>query len=275
MQETKRIKNPRKQRKMFFNAPAHLRHKFMAAPLSSELISSKGVRALPVRKGDTVRILRGDNKGFEGKVSRVDVSAYRIYIEGLTREKVDGTNIFVSVHPSKVQIRNLNLDDNWRKDILARKKEIEKPQYEEKVTRKEKVVEETLKAAGKKKKGKQEKVEKKKPEELPIIEEAPKITEKAPTEITEVTEKAPTAKKVRAKKAAAKKPSVKKEAPAEKESIVEQASVEAKTAKKAKPKSTPKKTSESKKAPAEEKATEKTVKPRAKRKTTEASEGGQ
>ncbi len=133
MQKTKRVKNPRKQRKMLFNAPAHVRHKLMGAPLSNELAASKGAKTLPVRKGDTVRIQRGDNKGFEGKVSRVDLKALRIYLEGLTREKVDGTNIFLPIHPSKVEIRNLNLDDNWRKNvILSRKKEIEKPEKEEK-----------------------------------------------------------------------------------------------------------------------------------------------
>jgi large subunit ribosomal protein L24 len=123
----KSVKDPCKQRKMHFNAPAHLRHKAMSAPLSSELSASKGVKNLPVRKGDTVRILRGDNKGFEGKVSRVDLKAYRIYLEGLTREKVDGTNIFLGVHPSKIQIRNLILDDKYRKDtILGRKAAPEK-----------------------------------------------------------------------------------------------------------------------------------------------------
>ena len=106
---------------MLFNAPAHIRHKLMAAPLSNELAASRGAKTLPVRKGDTVRIQRGDHKGFEGKVSRVDLKEYRIYLEGLTREKVDGTNIFLPIHPSKVQIRNLNLDDKWRKGILERK----------------------------------------------------------------------------------------------------------------------------------------------------------
>ena len=99
----------------------------MAAPLSRELSASKGAKTLPVRKGDTVRIMRGDNKGFEGKVSRVDLKAYRLYMEGLTREKVDGTNIFLPIHPSKVEIRNLNLDDKYRKEILARKVAPEKP----------------------------------------------------------------------------------------------------------------------------------------------------
>src|SRR4030042_6054269 len=118
MQDTKRIKNPGKQRKRLFNAPAHIRHKLMAAPLSKELTASKGAKTLPVRRGDTVLIKRGDNKGFEGKVSRVDLKAYRIYLEGLTREKVDGTNIFIAVHPSKVQIRKHNRDDKYRKETI-------------------------------------------------------------------------------------------------------------------------------------------------------------
>lgn len=121
MQATKGVKNPRKQRKNMFNAPAHIRHKFMAAPLAKELAKSKGAKTLPVRKGDTVRILRGDNKGFEGKVSRIDLKNFRVYIEGLTREKVDGTNIFIGVHPSKVLIKNLNLDDDLRKAVVERK----------------------------------------------------------------------------------------------------------------------------------------------------------
>ena len=159
MQDTKRVKNPGKQRKKLFNAPAHLRHKLMAAPLSNELVASRGAKTLPVRKGDTVRIQRGDNKGFEGKVSRVDTKAYRIYIEGFTREKVDGTNIFLPVHPSKVEIRNLNLDDNWRKDILGRKKEIEKPEKKEKAKPAKKVE----KAPKKPKKSRRSQLKKKKP----------------------------------------------------------------------------------------------------------------
>ncbi len=117
-------KNPRKQRKKLFTAPAHMRHKLMAAPLSPELLAQRGIKALPVRKGDTVRVLRGDHKGFEGKVSRIDLKHYRVFLEGLTREKVDGSTVFVALHPSKVMIKNLNLDDKVRKAVLERKKPI-------------------------------------------------------------------------------------------------------------------------------------------------------
>src|SRR3989304_137429 len=125
MQATKSVKDPRKQRYRLFNAPAHMRHKLMSAHLSAELARSHGVRSLPVRKGDTIRIMRGDHEGFEGKISSVDLKNYRIFLEGLTREKVDGTVIFVSVHPSKVLIKNLSLDDKWRKRTIDRKKSLQ------------------------------------------------------------------------------------------------------------------------------------------------------
>ncbi len=118
----KPVTKPTKQRKMLFQAPDHIRYKLFAAPLSPQLKKSHKVKSIPVRSGDTVRIMRGDHKGFEGKITRVDRRKYRIYVEGLTREKVDGTAIFVPVHPSKVMITNLNLDDKWRKKILERKK---------------------------------------------------------------------------------------------------------------------------------------------------------
>jgi len=57
-------------------------------------------------------------QGFEGKISRVDLKNYHVYVEGLTREKVDGTTIFVSIHPSKIMIKTLNLDDKWRKAVV-------------------------------------------------------------------------------------------------------------------------------------------------------------
>ena len=195
MQDTKRVKNPKKQRKRMFNAPAHIRHKLMSAPLSHELTASRGAKTLPVRKGDTILIKRGDNKGFEGKVSRVDLKAYRIYIEGLTREKVDGTNIFLPIHPSKVEIRNLNLDDKWRKNILERKKATVQP-----AKQKAKPTKKVEKAPTKVEEAKEEK-----PVKITTVAEkaAPEVAkEPAPEMVIEEPEQ---------KKATAKKPATKKE----------------------------------------------------------------
>lgn len=112
---------PRKQRKRLFQAPAHIRYKQFSAPLSQELRASHNTRSVPVRVGDTVKVMRGDRKGFEGKVARVDRQKYRIFVEGITREKVDGSTIQIPIHSSKVMITHLNLDDKWRKEALKRK----------------------------------------------------------------------------------------------------------------------------------------------------------
>jgi large subunit ribosomal protein L24 len=119
---------PSKQRKRLFQAPYHVRGKIISAHLSPELRDSYDTRSLPVRKGDTVRILRGDYKGVEGKVLRVDRKKYRIFIEDITRQKADGTTVLVPIHPSKVEIIRLNLDDKNRKRILERKGLTEKAQ---------------------------------------------------------------------------------------------------------------------------------------------------
>jgi len=156
---------PRKQRKMLYQAPHHTRYRHFSAPLSPSLKTSHNVRTLPVRSGDTVRVMRGDRKGVEAKVTKVDRKRYRIFVEGVTREKVDGTTTSVPIHPSKVMITNLNLDDKWRREWLkaeAAAPEAEKPEEklveEEKKQRKKK---KTRKTVGKRKK----KVEKEKTEE--------------------------------------------------------------------------------------------------------------
>ena len=112
---------PTKQRKRLYQAPVNERYKRFSAPLSSKLKESHGTNSVPVRKGDTVMIMRGDRKSAEGKVTQIDRKNYRIFVEGATREKVDGTSIPVPIHPSKVMITRLNLDDKWRKKIMERK----------------------------------------------------------------------------------------------------------------------------------------------------------
>ncbi|HOQ18868.1 MAG: large subunit ribosomal protein [Methanothermobacter sp.] len=114
-------KQPRKQRKYIYEAPLHARRKMMSANLSRELREEYGRRSLPIRKGDKVEILRGDFKGHEGKVEKVDLKRYRVYVEGATIQKVDGTTVYFPLHPSNLRIVDLNLDDEKRIKILERK----------------------------------------------------------------------------------------------------------------------------------------------------------
>ena len=155
------VTKPGAQRKRLFQAPLNQRYKHFSAPLSAELKKSHGTNSLPVRAGDTVKVVRGDRKGIEGKVNKVDRKKYRISIEGVTRDKVDGTAIPVLIHPSKVMIINLNLDDKWRRKILDRKqKKAETPKKlegEEKTQKKEAKEPKTRKKVAEKKKEQEEK----------------------------------------------------------------------------------------------------------------------
>lgn len=228
MQITKPVKAPRKQRKQLYTAPAHLRHKFMAAPLSPELAASKGVKALPVRKGDTVQVTRGDHKGFEGKVSRVDLAKRRIFIEGLTREKVDGTTIFIPVHPSKVMIKNLKLDDKWRQSVVERKSQA-KPKKERLQKKVEKLPEKPAAVAKAEPVAKEPEVAA--PEE-PVEKPSGKKAEVKP----KVTRKASAAKKAKEEPTAEKKASAKKTAVKSEEKLAEEEEDSEKVKSSAKPK---------------------------------------
>ena len=154
---------PSKQRKRLFTAPLHVRYKILSAPLAPELREKYGFRSLPVRVGDKVQVMRGDFKGFEGKILSVDRKKFRITIEGITREKVDGTTINVPIHPSKVMITELNLDDKWRRKIIERKskakEELKRRKEEEEKVKEEAKIEEIEEEETEKEKAKE--VEKK------------------------------------------------------------------------------------------------------------------
>lgn len=92
----------------------HKRDKFLGANLSENLREQHNKRSMRVIKGDTVRILRGEYVGIEGKVEKVNTEKSTLSIEGVQREKIRGGNVKVQVHASNVQIISLNTDDDYR-----------------------------------------------------------------------------------------------------------------------------------------------------------------
>ncbi|KAJ1035531.1 hypothetical protein NDA18_000310 [Ustilago nuda] len=121
----------RAQRKTHFDAPAHLRRKIMSSSLNKELRSEHGIRSLPVRKDDEVLIVRGSQKGAEGKVTQVYRKKWVINIERIHREKTNGATVPLGIHPSNVVITSLKLDED-RKKIIARKASSKKADAETK-----------------------------------------------------------------------------------------------------------------------------------------------
>ena len=100
---------------MFYNVVSkHKRDKFLGANLSENLREQHRRRSMRVIKGDTVRILRGEYVGIEGKVEKVNTERSTLSIEGVQREKIRGGNVKVQIHASNVQIISLNTDDEYR-----------------------------------------------------------------------------------------------------------------------------------------------------------------
>lgn len=110
----KRSKQRRKQRKYRYNAEKHTLGKFLHASLSKVLREKYKKRSLRLRKGDKVKVLRGQFKGKEGKIDSVDLSLSKVNITGIESVKKDGTKSFYSIHASNLMITELNLDDKKR-----------------------------------------------------------------------------------------------------------------------------------------------------------------
>lgn len=115
-------KKPRKQRKRFYQAPLHQKHKFLSAHLSPSLRKKFNRRSLPVRKGDTVKVMRGDFKGLKGKVREVDTKKLKVFVKNITRRKVDGSETPVPFKPSNLMIVEPVMEDPKRRRIVERGK---------------------------------------------------------------------------------------------------------------------------------------------------------
>jgi large subunit ribosomal protein L24 len=111
---------PGKQRKWLYDAPLSSRRKIMSSPLSKELKKKYNRNSLPIRKGDSVKVMRGSFKGASGSITRVDLKKYKVYVEGVTIKKADGTDVEKPVHPSNIMLTELNLEDKKRREVLGR-----------------------------------------------------------------------------------------------------------------------------------------------------------
>lgn len=121
-----RSKQPRKQRKYVRNAPLHIKRKLLGSRLSKELTTKYGRRAIGVRKGDKVKVVRGNFKDHTGIVDTVLTKRTRVFIEGIQNIKRDGNKVFYPIHPSNLIITELNLEDKERQKNLERGKKNDK-----------------------------------------------------------------------------------------------------------------------------------------------------
>lgn len=98
--------------------PKHRRDKMVGAVLEDSLRKQYRRKSMRVIKGDSVRVMRGEYKGVEGKVEKVNTEQATFHIEGIQREKIRGGQVKVPIHSSNVMIISLNLDDGYRSGKL-------------------------------------------------------------------------------------------------------------------------------------------------------------
>jgi len=110
----KSSKQPRKQRKYRYNAPNHVRHKFLSTHLSPALRKNFKRRAISIHKGDEIKVMEGSFKGKIGTVERVNLKKCKVYVDNIKVKKVDGTEVMRAIEPSNLMITKLNLDDKLR-----------------------------------------------------------------------------------------------------------------------------------------------------------------
>ena len=105
----------------------------MGCHVSAELKNKYGIRSIPIRKGDEVKIVRGFYKSKAGKVTNVSRKSRVIFVEKVTREKHNGRTTAIAFHPSNCVVTKLNLQNQDRKDLVERKKRTSDKKGDERV----------------------------------------------------------------------------------------------------------------------------------------------
>jgi large subunit ribosomal protein L24 len=147
---------PRKQRKYSYNAPRSVQHAFLSCHLSPELRKKYGKRSVPLRKGDKIKVLRGQYKKTEGKVHTIAYKNSTIQVDGVEIGKKEGSKIQPHIKATNVMILELELGDKKREKSLHRKATAQKTKKEGKESKpkenkEQKITEKTTKIVENKK----------------------------------------------------------------------------------------------------------------------------
>ncbi len=112
--------SPKKQRKYRENAPLNIKRKMLAAHLSKELRSKYKTRNVPLRKGDSVVIMRGKFSGTEGKIEKVFTKQLKVTVDSAKITTKKGNKVPLKLRPSVLLIKDLNLSDKFRAESLEK-----------------------------------------------------------------------------------------------------------------------------------------------------------
>ncbi len=111
-------RSARRQRKALYTASNQERRRRMTVPLSRELKGRFHRRAVPVRKGDTVRILGGSYVGREERVAKVNRRTFSVTLDNVTSKTGESKQTALPIRTGHLVIVRLNLADPYRRRTL-------------------------------------------------------------------------------------------------------------------------------------------------------------
>jgi large subunit ribosomal protein L24 len=123
---------PGKQRKAIFNVKNHQRASVLSCPLDDALREEFGIRRLPLRKDDRVRVISGEFRDIEGKVLGINKKTRRVNVEECMNEKKDGSTFYVPMPASRLRLTKFaeKKMDPWRQKIIDRRAKLFKEEAE-------------------------------------------------------------------------------------------------------------------------------------------------
>ena len=108
------VKPTKMRNQMIYQATLQTRSKQLGSALSKDLQKKYGKKSARVIEGDSIKILRGEFKGVDGKISKISTEKSSVAIDGVKKEKTKGDKFDVYVHTSNLVITSLNTSDKWR-----------------------------------------------------------------------------------------------------------------------------------------------------------------
>lgn len=111
-------RSARRQRRALYAAHPQRRRRMMTVPLSRDLKSRFHRRSLPLRKGDTVRIIGGSYVGREERIAKVDRRAFSVTLENVTSKTGESKQTPLPMRTGKLILVRLNLSDPQRRALL-------------------------------------------------------------------------------------------------------------------------------------------------------------
>ena len=115
------MKSTKMRNKQIYYATMKTASSQLSCLLSKNLRKKYGKRTIRVLEGDSVKVIRGEFTGVDGKVTKVSNADGGLSIEGVKKEKLKGEKYDVYIHTSNIEVTALNTDDKWRINKLEGK----------------------------------------------------------------------------------------------------------------------------------------------------------